>query len=227
VLSDIMGESGRAILVALAAGESDPEALAGRVRTRVRASRAELVAALRGRVSAHQRLLLRLHLAQADALDAAVAAIDQEVGDRLEPFRQAVARLSTIPGVGEVAAGVIVAEIGVDMARFPSAGHLISWAGLCPKNDESAGKRRSTRLRKGAPWLKTLLVQAAWAATRRKLSYLRALFHRIAQRRGPRKAIIAVAAAILTAWGALPGPRTRPLRQHQPRAPRRPSRQKD
>ena len=199
VLSDIMGESGRAILDALAAGESDPEALAGRVRTRVRASRTELVAALRGRISAHQRLLLRLHLAQADAIDTAVATIDQEVGDRLEPFREAVALLSTIPGVGEVAASVIVAEIGIDMTRFPSAGHLLSWAGLCPRNDESAGKRRSTRLRKGAPWLKTLLVQAAWAATRRKLSYLRALFHRVATRRGPRKAIMAVAAAILTA----------------------------
>jgi transposase len=174
-----MGESGRAILDALAAGESDPEILAGRARTRVRASRAELVSALRGRMSPHQRLLVRLHLAQADALDAAVAAIDREVGDRLEPFREAVALLSTMPGVGEVAAGVVVAEIGVDMTRFPSAGHLVSWAGLCPRNDESAGKRRSTKLRKGAPWLKALLVQAAWAATRRKASYLRALFHHL------------------------------------------------
>jgi len=199
VLSNIMGESGRAILDALADGETNPEALAGRVHTRVRASHGEFVEALRGRMAPHQCLLLRLHLAQADAIDTAIAEIDNEVGERLEPFRQAVARLNTIPGVSEVAASVIVAEIGFDMDRFPTAAHLVSWAGLCPKNDESAGKRRSTKLRKGAPWLKTLLVQAAWAATRRKASYLRALFHRIATRRGQRKAIMAVAAAILTA----------------------------
>jgi transposase len=199
VLSDIMGASGRAILDALAQGESDPERLAAQVRTRIRAAHAELVAALRGRLAAHQRLLLRLHLGQIDAIDAAIATIDAEVGDRLEPFRAATVRLTTIPGIGEVAAAVIVSEIGVDMARFPTAAHLISWAGLCPKNDESAGKRRSTRLRNGAPWLKTLLVQCAWAARRTKGSYLRARFHRLTARRGPRKAIMAVAASILTA----------------------------
>ena len=199
VLSDIMGESGRAILDALAAGETDPEALAGRVRTRIRACRGQVVEALRGRVSAHQRLLLRIHLAQTDAIDAAIAQIDDEVGERLEPFRQAIARLTTIPGVSELSAAVIVAEIGFDMARFPTSAHLVSWAGLCPKNDESAGKRRSTKLRKGAPWLKTLLVQSAWSAIRAKATYLQALFLRLKARRGPRKAIMAVAAAILTA----------------------------
>ena len=199
VLTDIMGTSGRAILDALAAGEGDPERLADHIRTRIRASRREVVEALRGRLSAHQRLLLRLHLGQADALDAAITQIDAELGERLEPFCDAIARLTTIPGVSTLAATVIVAEIGFDMERFPSAAHLISWAGLCPRQDESAGKRRSTRLRQGAPWLKTLLVQTAWCATRSKGTYLRALFARLRARRGPRKAIVAVAASILTA----------------------------
>jgi transposase len=151
------------------------------------------------RMSDHQRLLLRIHLGQADAIDAAVAEIDAELGDRLEPFRDAATRLTTIPGVSALSAAVIVAEVGTDMGRFPTAAHLISWAGLCPRSDESAGKRRSTKLRKGAPWLKTLLVQTAWCAARVKGTYLRALFGRLKARRGPRKAIIAVAAAILTA----------------------------
>ena len=199
VLSDIMGDSGRAILDALAAGESDPERLAGRVRTRIRASRAQVVEALRGRLSDHQRPLLRIHLGQADAIDAAVAEIDAELGERLEAYREAAARLTTIPGVSALSAAVILAEIGPDMSRFPTAAHLVSWAGLCPRNDESAGKRRSTKLRQGAPWLKTLLVQTAWCAARAKGTYLRALFGRLKARRGPRKAIVAVAAAILTA----------------------------
>jgi transposase len=199
VLADIMGAGGRAVLEALAAGESDPERLAGQIRTRIRASRTEVVEALRGRLSAHQRLLLRLHLGQVDAIDAAAAQIDAELGDRLEPFRDAISRLTTIPGVSALAAAVIVAEIGFDMERFPTAAHLVSWAGLCPRQDESAGKRRSTRLRHGAPWLKTLLVQIAWCATRAKGTYLRAQFGRLRARRGPRKAIVAVAASILTA----------------------------
>jgi transposase len=104
-----------------------------------------------------------------------------------------------IPGVSQLSAEVIAAEIGVDMGRFPTEGHLISWAGLCPKNDESAGKRRCTRMRKGAPWLKTTLIQCAWAATRTKGTYLQAQFHRLRARRGAKKAIGAVAASILTA----------------------------
>jgi transposase len=166
VLSDIMGPSGRTVLDALARGESDAQTLAALIGPRVRASRAQLVEALRGRFAPHQQLLLRLHLSQADAIDQAIAQIDQEVADRLEPFREAVARLTHMPGVSGVAASVILAEIGFDMRRFPTPAHLVSWAGLCPKNDESAGKRRSTRLRHGAPWLKTLLVQSAWGAVR-------------------------------------------------------------
>ena len=199
VLSDIMGQSGRAILDALAAGERDPEVLADQVRTNIRAPRQQVVEALRGRLNDQQRLLLRIHLGQIDALARAIADIDAEIGECLAPFHEAVQRLTGVPGVGEVAAAVIVCEIGLDMSRFPTAGHLISWAGLCPRNEESAGKRRSTKLRKGAPWLKTLLCQAAWAAARAKGSYLNAQFLRLKARRGPRKAIMAVAASILTA----------------------------
>ena len=122
----------------------------------------------------------------------------------LDPFRDAVRLLRTIPGIGNLAARAIVAEIGTDMGRFPTAAHLVSWAGLCPRNHESAGKRRSTRLRKGAPWLKTALVQCAWAASRRRDGYLRAQFQRLRQRRGPKKAVCAVAASMLTAiWHIL------------------------
>ena len=141
---------------------------------------------------------MRLHLQQIDGLDAAITEIDREVDAQIEPFRATVQLLTTIPGIEELSACLIVAEIGRDMSRFPTAGHLISWAGLCPRSDESAGKRRSTRMRKGAPWLKTTLVQCAWAAARKKASYLQAQFHRLRARRGAKKAIGALAASILT-----------------------------
>ena len=204
VLTDIMGLSGRAILEALVAGETDPDRLLALVHRRVRAEPARLRAALSGRVSDSHRFLLRLHLGQYDALAKALGEIDAEVERDLDPFRDAVRLLRTVPGVGELAARAIVAEIGSDMRRFPTAAHLVSWAGLCPRNDESAGKRRSTRLRKGAPWLKTALVQCAWAASRKKDGYLRAQFQRLRQRRGPKKAVCAVAASMLTAiWHML------------------------
>jgi transposase len=199
VISDILGLSGRRMIEALIAGETDPNALAALAHRRIRASPAELEAALRGRVTRHHRFLLGLHLQQVDAIDAAIDQIDLEVDALVEPFRTAVQLLTTIPGIDELSARVILAEIGRDMSRFPTAGHLISWAGLCPKNDESAGKRRSTRMRKGAPWLKTTLVQCASAAARKKASYLQAQFHRLRARRGAKKAIGAVAASILTA----------------------------
>jgi transposase len=199
VLTNIMGTSGRAMLEALIAGECDPATLAALAHPRVKAPRERVEEALRGRVTSRHRFLLRLHLRQIDALEVAIGEIDQEVETDLEPFRAAVRLLSSIPGVSTLSAEVILAEIGTDMGRFPTAGHLLSWAGLCPRNDESAGKRRSTRLRKGAPWLKTTLVQCAWAASRQKASYLQAQFQRLRTRRGPKKAICAVAASILTA----------------------------
>ena len=203
-ISDIVGTSGRAMIEALVAGQTDPAALAGLADRRIKATRSQLAEALRGRVTKHHRFLLALHLRQIDAFDAAIASIDREVEAGLDPFRPAVEILTSMPGVGALAARVIVAEIGVDMSRFPSAAHLVSWAGLCPKNDESAGKRRSTRLRKGAPWLKTTLVQCAWAASHKKDSYLRALFHRLRARRGQKKAACAVAASMLVAaWHML------------------------
>ena len=199
VVADLLGKSGRAMLEALAAGEGDPEKLAALAHPRLAATPERLREALRGRVTAHHRFLLRLHLDQVDALGAAIERVDREVEAHLAPFRAAVELLASIPGVGALAARVIVAEIGTDMGRFPTAGHLVSWAGLCPRSDESAGKRRSARLRKGAPWLKTTLVQCAWAASRKKASYLQAQYHRLRARRGPKKAACAVAASILTA----------------------------
>ncbi len=199
VITDITGLSGRRMIEALIGGETDPQALAALAHRRIKATSAELEAALRGRVTKHHRFALRLLLQHIDAIDAAIAEIDQEVDANIEPFRTAITILSTIPGVSQLSAEVIAAEIGVDMGRFPTEGHLISWAGLCPKNDESAGKRRSTRMRKGAPWLKTTLIQCAWAATRTKGTYLQAQFHRLRARRGAKKAIGAVAASILTA----------------------------
>lgn len=200
VLSDIMGESGRALLAALIAGETDPAQLLTRTTRRLKATPAQLCEALRGTVSAHHRFLLRLHYEQVQQLERALAALDAEIAAALGPQgHEHVERLTTIPGVGELVAEVIIAEIGTDMSRFPSPGNLISWAGLCPRNDESAGKRRSTRLRHGTPWLKTQLVQAAWSATRATRCYPRAQFLRLKARRGPQKAIMAVAATLLTA----------------------------
>ncbi len=199
LVSDILGKSGRAILEALVKGETDPEKLVSLANDRLKAPRKELIEALRGRVRAHHRFLLKLHLDQIDALDRAVREVEARLGDALQPFRDLEGLLTTIPGVSNTTAQVILSEIGIDMSRFPTSGHLISWAGLCPGNDESAGKRRSTRLRKGGRWLKATLVQSAWSAARTKGSYLKALFQRIKSRRGPKKAAIAVAASMLTA----------------------------
>jgi transposase len=199
VLSNILGVSGRAILEALIGGETDPDHLLTLVQRGVKAPAERLRAALTGRLNQRHRFLLRLHLGQIDALQTAIDGIDQEVERDLTPFRAAVRLLRSIPGISDLAAEVIVSEIGTDMSRFPTAGHLLSWAGLCPGQNESAGKRRSSRMRKGAPWLKTMLVQCAWAATHKKGSYLQAQFQRLRQRRGPKKAICAVAASMLTA----------------------------
>jgi len=198
LISDVLGVTGRAILEALIAGESDPETLAQLKRQGIKASHEQLRDALQGRLLEHQRLLLRLHLEQIDALDLATRQIETRMAELLDPFRDCVELLKTVPGIQETTARIILAEIGFDPQRFPTAGHLVSWAGLCPGSDESAGKRRSTRLRKGNRWLRTAMIQAAWAASRKKDSYLQALYHRLRARRGSKKAIVAVAASMLT-----------------------------
>lgn len=204
VLSDILGKSGRAVLDAIVAGESDPERLLACVSQRVKTPRPEVLEALRGHIRPHHRFMLKLHLDHIDSLNRSIATLEKEVGERLEPFRAAARLIATMPGMSEVASHVVIAEIGIDMSRFETPGHLLSWACLCPRNDESAGKRRSTRLRRGGHWLKTTLIQAAWSAVRVKGGYLQAQFHRIRARRGAKKAIIAVAASMLTAiWHML------------------------
>ena len=200
VVTDVMGKTGRAILEALVQGQSNPQTLAELAAGSLRTKRAELVEALRGRVLPQHRFLLKLHLGLYDSVHTAVAAVDAQLEEQLSPFRQAADLLETMPGVGRIAAEVILAEIGPDMERFATAGHLRSWAGLCPRLDESAGKKRSTRIRKGAPWLKTTLVQAAWAAVRTKNSYYKSLYGAVKRASGSaNKAIVAVAASMLTA----------------------------
>jgi transposase len=199
VISDIMGMSGRRILKAMVAGETNPAKLAKLGSMRLKCPRAELIAALDGRVTAHHRFLIAHHLSLIEDLEGHIAAFDARIEELLAPLRNAVAQLITIPGVSRVSAQVILAEIGADMTPFPTSGHLLSWAGLVPRLDESAGKRRSTRVRKGAPWLKPVLVQCAWGAARTKGTYYQAQFFRLKARRGPKKAAIAVAASLLTA----------------------------
>jgi transposase len=198
VITDLLGTSGRAMLEALVRGESDPERLAKLAHPRLRATPAQLAEALTGRITEHHRFLLRLHLAQVDAVAAAIEALEQRIEEKLQPFRDDYEHLQTIPGVSETVAAVLLAEVGPDVSSFASAGHLVAWAGLCPRLDESAGKRKSTRTRR-QNWLKTALVQAAWAAVKTKDSYLRAQFLRLKARRGAKKAIVAVAASMLTA----------------------------
>jgi transposase len=198
VVSDVFGESGRRMLKALSAGETDPWQLAALRDGRLTASRETLAAALHGKVTAHHRFLLSQHLRMIEHLEQTVTVFESQIEASLEPFRAALEQLVTIPGVSTTAAHVIIAEVGVDMSRFATAGHLRSWAGLCPQLHESAGKVMSRRLRHGAPWLKTVLVQCAWAATRNKKNYFYAQFVRLRARRGPKKAIMAVAASILT-----------------------------
>ena len=196
-ISDIRGQSGRAILRALIAGETDPERLVALTRG-LKASHGQLVDALQGRAP-HHRFMLQLHLDQIEAIEAGLTTLEQRLHEALEPFRAARDLLKTIPGISDTVAAVILAEVGDNISPFPTAGHLVSWAGFAPRLDESAGKRRSTRTRPSAPWLTTTLVQAAWGAARTKDSYFHAQFARLKSRRGPKKAIMAVAASMVTA----------------------------
>ena len=197
VASDIMGKSGRAMLAALVAGTTDTTALAELARGQLREKRADLERALRGRMGAHQRFLLAEQLAHIDHLDARIDRLSTEIAVRLRPVEERLTRLETIPGVGRRTAELLVAEIGTDMSRFPTASHLASWAGICPGSNESAGKRRSGKTRKGSPWLRAALVEAARAAARTKATYLSVQYHRLAMRRGPKKAAVAVGHRLL------------------------------
>ena len=210
VISDIMGVSGRRMIEAMIAGVRNPTKLAELASSRIKASPKQLYDALHGRLTDHHRFILRLYLEQYDALDkaiieidhavdAAVAHMDEEAQAGHATFRSLIGLLGTIPGVSTLSATIILAEVGTVMSRFPTAGHLLAWAGLCPGQNESAGKRKSSRLRKGAPWLKTTLVQCAWSAVKKKDSYYKAQFNRLRSRRGPKRAICAVAASMLTA----------------------------
>src|SRR5262249_46096592 len=187
---DVLGASGRAMLAAIAGGADDPKALAGLARGSLRGKAAELAEALRGMVSDHHRFLLRALLKQVGQLEGLIAEYSARIEGALSPFLRAAARLETIPGLGGRAAEVIVAEIGTDMARFPTAGHLASWAGLCPGNDESAGKRRSGKTTKGSRWLRTILVQVAWSASHTKRTIFSATYRRLAKRLGKKKALV-------------------------------------
>jgi transposase len=197
VASDIMGVSGRAMLAALLAGLTDPQALAELAKGRLRAKRELLAQALDGRVKPHHRFVLTELLCQIDSLDETIARFDTQIQAISGPFEGAIGLLDTIPGVARPTAEMIVAEIGTDMSRFPSADHLASWAGVAPGNHESAGKRTSGKTRQGNRFLRTVLVQAAHAAARTKGGYLSAQYRRLATRRGKKRAIMAVAHSML------------------------------
>ena len=193
VASDVLGMSGRAMLRALVAGETDPDKLAESALGRLRPKRPALRQALAGRVTEHHRFLLGLYLDQLAQLEGLIARVEARVTEVLGPLEGPLQRLMTIPGVNRTVAEVVLAEVGPDVNSFPSPAHLASWAGLCPGNDESAGKRRSGRVRKGDRWLRVALVQAAWAAGRSKRTYLQARFWRLAARRGKKRALVALA----------------------------------
>ena len=197
VASDVLGVSGRAMLRALVEGSTDPSKLADLAKGRLQDKRPALERALAGRLRAHQRFLLGEQLAHLEALEASIERVSAEIAERLGPFEADLDRLDTIPGVGRRTAEILVAEIGLDMTRFPSAGHLASWAGMCPGNHESAGKRLSGRTRKGSPWLRSALVQSAQAAGHAKHTYAAAQYRRLAARRGAKKAAVAVGHSLL------------------------------
>ncbi|MGW5466011.1 IS110 family transposase [Streptomyces sp. NPDC003996] len=204
VVSDLLGKSARAMLEALIAGERDPRVLAEMAKASMRAKRETLAQALTGRFTDHHAFLARTMLDRIDAVTAAETRLSEEITRQLAPFRRQIELLTTVPGVSTRSAEMILAEIGADMARFPSAAHLASWAGMCPGNHESAGKRTSGKSRPGDPWLKSALGLAATAAARSKNTYLASRYKRIAIRRGKKRALVALGHTILTSiWHML------------------------
>jgi transposase len=193
----VLGASGRAMLAALAAGGDDPAALAALARGRLRGKTPELNRALRGLVTDHHRFLLRTLLRQVEQTEGLIAEYTARIEAVSLPFAEPAGRIESIPGVGARAAEAIVAEIGTDMTRFPTAGHLASWAGLCPGNNESAGKRRTGKTTKGSQWLRTVLVQVAWSASHTKETIFSATYRRWAKRLGKKKALVALGHKIL------------------------------
>lgn len=197
VVTDVMGVSGRAMLNALVAGETDPHRLAALARGSLIPKVRQLAEALRGRFNAHHAFLLGQILTQVDQLAVLVAACDTRILEVARPLESEIQLLQTIVAVGRRSAEVMVSEIGVDMARFATSGHLASWARICPGTHQSAGKRRSTGTGTGNNWLRTTLLESAWAASHARKSYLGAQYRRISKRRGPKRAAIAVAHTIL------------------------------
>ncbi len=198
VASDVLGVSSRQMLAAVVEGTTlETSALAQLTHGQLRDKVPQLEHALSGRVGAHQRFMLAEQLAHIDALDASLERLSTEIAERMRPFDELIERLDAIPGVGRTIAEVLLAEIGADMTRFPTANHLVSWAGMCPGHNESAGKKRSGKTRKGSPWLRAALVQAAHAAARAKQTYLAAQYRRLTARRGTKKAAVAVGHSIL------------------------------
>src|SRR5215204_1950677 len=204
VASDLLGKSGRAMLAALIAGTTDPNVLAELAQGKLRAKLPQLREALQGRFDAEHALIIGRILAHIDYLDESIAELSAVIEQQIAPFAKAVELLCTIPGVQQRTAEVIIAETGGDMTKFPTAKHLASWAGICPGNDESAGKRRSGKTRKGSKWLRANLIEAAKAASRTRDTYLAAQYQRLRARRGHNKATTAIAHSILVAaWHML------------------------
>jgi transposase len=198
VLSDVMSKSGRAILEAIARGETDPAKLAGLAVDKVlNTKRADLVLALDGKIREHHRFMLKMLLKRIDDMEKVLGELDLEVERRLRPFDETIRRLDEIPGIARRAAEVVLAEIGTDMTRFKTSSHLASWAGLCPGNNKSAGKRYGGKTRKGSKWLRAILIEAARASARKRDSYFQAKYGRLKGRRGPKKACVAQAHALL------------------------------
>jgi len=199
VASDVLGASGRDMLQALVAGERDPEVLAELARGRLRAKLPELRQALTGRMQPHHATLLAHILAHIDFLEQTIAALQGEIAHRLGPYEEEIALAQTLPGIKATAAATTLAEIGTDMTRFPTHRHFASWAGVCPGNKQSGGRRLSGKTTPGNAWLRAVLGEVAWAAIRTKDSYFRAQYYRLARRRGKNKALMAVAHSMLVA----------------------------